>query len=236
LIGLTATPGRGLDQNIENSKLASFFDKNLIGPDFSCNPIRELQNRGILAQVRHRSIDSSVEVALSNAERAAASEVDLPGAVLDRLAKSSVRNRRIINLVMEEVGAGRSCLLFACTTEHSRVLSAAFNILGVKSAHVDAGVSNRRRNHIISDFRLGTVKVLCNFGVLSTGLDVPLVSSVIITRPTTSIVLYSQMVGRAIRGLKAGGNERAEVVTLVDTGLPGFGDLGAAFNNWEDVW
>ena len=44
------------------------------------------------------------------------------------------------------------------------------------------------------------------------------------------------MVGRAIRGPKAGGNERAEIVTVVDTALPGFGDVAEAFNNWEDVW
>ena len=53
---------------------------------------------------------------------------------------------------------------------------------------------------------------------------------------TKSLVLYSQMVGRAIRGKTAGGNEKAEIVTVVDTALPGFGDLSKAFTNWEDVW
>jgi hypothetical protein len=44
------------------------------------------------------------------------------------------------------------------------------------------------------------------------------------------------MVGRAIRGKKSGGNENAEIVTVVDTALPGFGNLNLAFTNWEDVW
>ena len=57
-----------------------------------------------------------------------------------------------------------------------------------------------------------------------------------IARPTKSLVLYSQMVGRAVRGPKAGGTETCEVVTVVDTTLPGFGDIGQAFLNWEDVW
>jgi hypothetical protein len=44
------------------------------------------------------------------------------------------------------------------------------------------------------------------------------------------------MVGRAIRGPKAGGNESAEIVTVVDSALTGFGDVEEAFLNWEDVW
>ena len=51
-----------------------------------------------------------------------------------------------------------------------------------------------------------------------------------------SLVLYSQMVGRAIRGPKAGGNEFAEIITVIDQELPGFGDVAEAFKNWEDVW
>jgi superfamily II DNA or RNA helicase len=78
--------------------------------------------------------------------------------------------------------------------------------------------------------------VLCNFGILTTGFDAPRTSAALIARPTTSLVLYSQMVGRAIRGIRAGGNEFATVVTAVDSGLPGFGDVGEAFLNWEDVW
>ena len=78
--------------------------------------------------------------------------------------------------------------------------------------------------------------VLCNYGVLTTGFDAPRTSAAVIVRPTRSLVLYSQMVGRAIRGPAAGGNEACEIVTIVDTALPGFGDVADAFSNWEDVW
>ena len=44
------------------------------------------------------------------------------------------------------------------------------------------------------------------------------------------------MVGRAIRGPKAGGTETCVIVTVVDPSLPGFGDVVSAFLNWEDVW
>ena len=78
--------------------------------------------------------------------------------------------------------------------------------------------------------------VLCNFGVLTTGFDAPATSAAIIARPTRSLVLFSQMVGRATRGPKAGGNAEAEIVTVIDPQLPGFGNVAEAFTNWEDVW
>ncbi|MEH0409495.1 hypothetical protein [Streptomyces scabiei] len=78
--------------------------------------------------------------------------------------------------------------------------------------------------------------VLCNFGVLTTGFDAPAASAAVIARPTKSLVLYSQMVGRVIRGPKAGGTDTCEIVTVVNPELPGFGDVAEAFTNWEDVW
>src|SRR3546814_2487998 len=75
--------------------------------------------------------------------------------------------------------------------------------------------------------------VMCNFGVLTTGFDAPSTSAAVIARPTRSLVLYSQMVGRATRGVKAKGNATAEIVTVVDHHLPGFGDVAEAFENWR---
>lgn len=78
--------------------------------------------------------------------------------------------------------------------------------------------------------------VLSNYGVLTTGFDAPAASAAVIARPTRSLVLYSQMVGRVIRGPKAGGTSTCDIVTVTDPKLPGFGDVAEAFTNWEDVW
>ena len=77
--------------------------------------------------------------------------------------------------------------------------------------------------------------MLINYGVLTAGFDAPKTNVAIIARPTTSLVLYSQMVGRAIRGTRAGGNDKSTIFTVVDN-LPGFRDVSQAFLNWEDVW
>ena len=71
---------------------------------------------------------------------------------------------------------------------------------------------------------------------MTTGFDAPRTSGVLIARSTTSLVLYSQMIGRGIRGYKAGGNKECTIITIVDTDIPSFGDIADMFANWEDVW
>jgi superfamily II DNA or RNA helicase len=116
--------------------------------------------------------------------------------------------------------------------------SAILSIRGIDARVVTGETNaNTRRRHIDA-YKSPTNKpiVLCNFGVLTTGFDAPHTSAAIIGRPTRSLVLYSQMVGRATRGPKAGGNSQCEISTVVDISLPGFGSMEQAFTNWEDVW
>ena len=235
LIGLTATPGRGLDSGPENVQLAGFFHKNLVSPEWSDNPIRDLRNQGILAALRHRSIDSDAEVTLTAAERAAALEIDLPGTVLNRLAWSASRNRRIVDAIHEELKLERPCLVFACTVEHSRMLAAVLNIEGAKAAHVDSSLSRTQRRDIIAGFRDGEINVLLNFGVLSTGFDVPRVSAVVIARPTTSVVLYSQMIGRGLRGPASGGERECSLIDVRDNFIA-FGAVDDVYKAFAPYW
>lgn len=234
-IGLTATPGRGLQLGPENARLASFFHKNLIGPTWDENPIQALRTKGILARIHHKTIESSDTVTLTMAEKTAAADVDLPGTVLKRLAESPERNRRIIGAIKEEVAAGRPTLVFACSVEHARVLSAVLNLEGVTAAHVDASLSKQHRRDAIARFRAGEIAVLLNFGVLSTGFDVPRVSAVVIARPTTSVVLYSQMIGRGLRGPASGGAAECTLIDVRDN-FQSFGHVDQVYETFRPYW
>jgi DNA repair protein RadD len=235
LLGLTATPGRGLKDSHENLRLADFFGKNLVSPRWGDNPIKELQEKGILARISHKTIESSFAISLTPNEMVMANEGDVPGSVLARLAASAVRNRKIVDAVRAEVSGGRTCLLFACTTEHSRILTAILNLEGERAAHIDGNTSRGLRQNIVARFRSGELNVLSNFGVLSTGLDVPLVSAVVIARPTTSVVLYSQMVGRGLRGPSSGGNAECSVVDVRDNFIA-FGEVDEVYKAFAPYW
>ena len=112
----------------------------------------------------------------------------------------------------------RRVLVFAATVQHARTLSAILVARDVRSNVVTGLTPVRVREHAIRTFKSDdeAPMVLVNFGVLTTGFDAPTASAVVIARPTQSLVLFSQMVGRAIRGPRAGGTETCEVVTVVD--------------------
>ena len=72
---------------------------------------------------------------------------------------------------------------------------------GRSAASITGATRGATRRALIEDFRQGGLSVLCNFGVLTTGFDAPRVRAVVIARPTTSSVLYEQMIAPGMRGL-----------------------------------
>ncbi len=64
---------------------------------------------------------------------------------------------------------------------------------------VSAETPDAERDRILKEFKAGTIKVVCNVGVLTTGFDYPELDTVVLARPTMSLGLYYQMIGRAIR-------------------------------------
>ena len=118
------------------------------------------------------------------------------------------------------------------------MLADVLSARGLTAHSVTGTTDSSERQRILDAYRSrdSNVRVIVNFGVLTTGFDAPQTSAAVIARPTKSLVLYSQMAGRALRGALVGGNANAEVVTIVDTTLPGFRAPGEMFMNWEDVW
>jgi superfamily II DNA or RNA helicase len=91
------------------------------------------------------------------------------------------------------------------------------------------------RRHIVHDFKMGNIKVLLNYGIFSTGLDVPKLDTVVISRPTSSVVLYSQMIGRGIRGNMVGGTEECRLIDIRDNFL-NYGDVDSVYQYFKDDW
>ena len=241
LLGLTATPGRTWADIDEDGELAEFFSGNKVTLEVpGKNPIEYLIENGYLARPTFRTLLSRPGLVFSEKELARiAGGLDIPEEIVVALSMSEQYVAAVLDAIEELLDVGhRRVLVFAATVEHARMLSAILVARDVRSNVVTGLTPSRTRDHAIKTFRSDDEipMVLINFGVLTTGFDAPKASAVVIARPTRSLVLFSQMAGRAIRGPKAGGTETCEVVTVVDPSLPGFGDVAAAFLNWEDVW
>ena len=164
--------------------------------------------------------------------------LDIPDTILQKLAEDEQRNLAIVVKVEELVRRHTRIILFAASVVHAQLLAVVLQARGIDAATITGFTPSSKRVHLINEYKSDTdrPKVLCNYGVLTTGFDAPRTSAALIARPTKSLVLYSQMVGRAIRGPRVGGNHAAEIITVIDRDLPGFGDVAQAFSNWEDVW
>jgi superfamily II DNA or RNA helicase len=117
---------------------------------------------------------------------------------------------------------------------HSQLLAALLAKNGVKSASVSADTNAGIRKLHISDFRSGKIRVLTNYGVLTTGFDAPKVQAIYITRPTFSKSLYLQMIGRGLRGPENGGTNECLIVDIADnfTSM----NIDAAYKEMGDWW
>lgn len=241
LLGLTATPGRTWDDIDEDGRLSDFFEGTKIGLQVpSSNPIEYLIDNGYLSRPSFRTVLTEPGFSPNATELAElAEDLDVPPAILESLTLTHQYIAAVARSIEDLLQNGHlRILVFAASVPQSQVLAALLAIRGTRCDVVTAATSTRLRARAISRFRVddSTPMVLLNYGVLTTGFDAPKATALVIARPTRSLVLYSQMVGRGIRGPLAGGTAECEIVSVVDPSLPGFGDIAEAFLNWEDVW
>jgi superfamily II DNA or RNA helicase len=94
---------------------------------------------------------------------------------------------------------GVPAVAFCVGIDHSRAVAEAFNASGVRAVHLDGDTPAAERRAAIAGIGDGELKVLCNCGLISEGLDIPGIVAIIMVRPTASLALYLQMVGRGLR-------------------------------------
>ena len=121
------------------------------------------------------------------------SEVDL-----NKLLKGKGRaTQQIITQVLKESEGRKGIMIFASTVDHAR------EIMGYlpesKSALIIGDTATQERDALIQAFKAQKIKYLVNVSVLTTGFDAPHVDLIAILRPTESVSLYQQIVGRGLR-------------------------------------
>jgi superfamily II DNA or RNA helicase len=233
LIGLTATPFRGISEG-ETLRLVKRFDnrrldEGMLGDD----PYRRLQGMGIIAHVEHEVLEGA-RLELEEAEiRQVESFGQLPKSVGERLGLDRERNRRLVESIRRRA-EDTTVLVFAGSVAHAQVLAAMLQYEDVPAAAVSGETDATVRRYYIERFRKGDLRVLTNFAVLTEGFDAPAVGAVYVARPTFSPNLYQQMIGRGLRGPLNGGKESCIIANVQDN-LDMYGER-LAFNDFEYLW
>ncbi len=183
VIGLSATPerqdGKGLDDLFDDMVTVSTIPE-LIEQGYLMAPTCYVGRASLdLSNVPTRGGDY-VEGALEKA-------MDKPTLIGDILSE------------WKRLGNGRPTAIFATGVEHSKHIAEAFWQAGIPAASVDGSMSVREREAIISDWKRGSLKVVSNCMVFTEGFDFPELEVCILARPTKSVGLYLQIVGRVMR-------------------------------------
>lgn len=234
LIGLSATPYRSADRE-ENTRLARHFYSQLLVPSLlGDEPIKTLRQRGILARVDHRVLETGRQFELNEAEEQRYRQMgQLPDSFLRKVGEDPRRNAFLLKALLE-LPEDWPVLFFGCSVEHASAIAILLRRAGRTAAVVTGSTRRATRRHLIDEFRVGRIQVLCNYGVLTTGFDAPKIRAVVIARPTTSVVLYEQMIGRGMRGPLNGGTEECTVIDLADNITRFEGQM--AYTRLRDAW
>ena len=182
IIGLTATPCRS-----DGAGLGMIYDDLVLGPS-----IQDLTREGHLVPSRYF------------AGRAPNME-GVPTKGGDYNQKKSGERVNTVELVGDVVtnwlrlASDRQTFVFAVTVAHSRHLCDRFLDAGVRAEHLDGQTGREERKAILERLRTGETQVLCNCQVMTYGVDFPPTSCIVLARPTKSISMYLQMVGRGLR-------------------------------------
>lgn len=181
-IGLTATPTRK-----DGRALGQMFDR-LIEPVTTA----DLTGQGYLAPARYFSLSQP------DLERVRV----LAGDYNQRELEKAVNRPSLVGDIVAtwlRRAADRRTIVFCAGIGHSAAMAEAFLRAGVAAEHVDGEMPIEEREGIIERFRSGQTQVLTNAFLASYGFDLPEVSCITLARPTKSLMLYLQMLGRGLR-------------------------------------
>ena len=239
LLGLSATPGRtSRTIDMENKKLAHFFANQKVMLDTGNeNPIKFLIRNGYLAKPKFNPIKYGDSNLSDLDKQKIQKEIDVPQYILEKLSVDSRRNLQLVTEILHLVKNHKKIIVFASSVEHARNLTMMLLAQQCNSHYITNKTPSGIRSNILHRYKnTEESMVLCNYGILTTGFDAPKTSAIVIARPTKSYVLYAQMVGRGIRGIKAGGNKTCEISTIMDNDINDFIDITEIFTQWESAW
>lgn len=119
----------------------------------------------------------------------------------NELAKKMIQSAIVGDAVesWENFSQERPTVCFCVNIEHSKIMAKAFNDKGIPSVHVDANSSAYERLQAKKGLEDGTIKVVFNVNIFATGWDCPAVGCIHSLRPTHSLILWLQQVGRGLR-------------------------------------
>jgi len=182
LLGVTATPIR-----LSGEGLNDLFECMVQGPT-----VKELIDMNALSPYR---LFAPAGVDLSGVHTKMGDFVR--SELVDAMNKRSITGDAVSHY--QRLAPGKRAICFCCSIEHAENVAAQFREAGITAASIDGSMDKVLRQQVLASFSSGDILVLTSCDLVSEGFDVPAIEVAILLRPTKSLGLYLQQVGRALR-------------------------------------
>lgn len=217
-LGVTATPWR-----LNHESFLSLYQTLIVSPQISW-----FISNNLLADFDYVSIkpDSDIQRLVDRSE--VADTGDFVNADLD----NTFNNQRIRSKVYESYkrfADGRKGIIYAINKLHASKIAELYSSHGINAVAIDCDTPKDERKELISKFKTGEITVLVNVEIFTEGFDCPDVSFIQLARPTKSLALYLQQVGRGLRIVD--GKEKTIIIDNV--GLYNYFGLPDANRKWQ---
>ena len=195
IVGCTATPHR-----IDGQGFKWLFDDLICGPS-----TKDLIDRGYLSSYK---LFQAAKIANTTKVKSTSGDFNV-----GQLAESVASQIEPIDVVTEwqRRAEGQKTIIFAVDNARSIQYKDAFKAEGIAAEHLDGQTPSQQRKEILEQFASGEILVLTNCGIISEGFDLPSIEAVQIVRPTKSLSMWLQMVGRSLRT-----SEEKSSATIID--------------------
>ena len=201
ILGVTATPSR-LDGSGLGSAVGGLFDTMVQGPQ-----MKELQSMGFLTDYDYYCPPTNIDL----------SDVGTTGGDYTRGKLGKAMDKPVITGCAVEhyakICPGEPAIAFCASVEHAEHTAEQFNAAGYRALSLDGNMDKTARKQAIKALGERRINVLTSCDIISEGTDIPIVTVAILLRPTQSLGLYLQQVGRVLR--PAPGKEKAIILDHV---------------------
>lgn len=217
-LGVTATPWR-----LNHESFLSLYQYLIVSPQISW-----FINNNLLSDFDYVSIkqDSEVQKLVDRSE--VVSTGDFSNADLDNM----FNNQRIRSKLYEsylQFANGRKGIIYAINKCHAAKIAELYSSHGVKAMAIDCDTPRDVRQEMITAFKNGEISVLVNVDIFTEGFDCPDVNFIQLARPTKSLSLYLQQVGRGLRIVEG----KEKTIILDNVGLYNYFGLPDANRKWQ---
>lgn len=181
-VGLTATPER-----LDGKGLGAWFTHMVKGP----SPAWLIEN-GFLSDYKAFT-PSAPDLAGVHKRMGDYAK----GELADAMDRNTITGDVISHYL--RLARGKKAIVFCVNIQHSQHVAEQFKAAGLMAVHVDGKTPKPDRRAAFDGLRNGSIDVICNVDIAGEGVDVPAIEASILLRPTQSMSLHLQQVGRALR-------------------------------------